>query len=117
MLVLSPDIVRELATLVEKPDVVKLLERRQVTTQDFINGLAVLIGVAEEITPTGEAPPCRDEKDRMYLHCAVAGEAEYLISRDQDLLSIETIGACRIVSPEAFLQAMQDKGEDADGVT
>ncbi len=109
---LSSDILRELATLVEKPDVVKLLGRREVATKDFVDGLGVLISLAEQVTPVGDAPPCRDENDRMYLHCALAGDARYLISRDEDLLSIGTIGACEIVRPEAFLDAMRDKGGD-----
>lgn len=109
-LLLSVEIVGELASLAEKPDVVRLLARRKIGLSDFVQGVGVLTSVAQHVRPVGEPPPCRDEKDRMYLHCAAAGNAEYLITRDDDLLSIGTIGTCRIVKPEDFLEALRQQG-------
>ncbi len=71
---------------------------------------ATLSAIVRELTdatrmiePTGEAPPCRDEKDRPYLHCAVASGADFLITFDEDLLVQGTIGSTRIVRPATFL--------------
>ena len=46
-------------------------------------------------------PACRDPHDLPFLHLALAGRAEYLITGDDDLLSIGRIKTCRIVTPEA----------------
>jgi len=39
----------------------------------------------------------------MILTCAVAGTADYVVTRDDDLLSLETYEGITIVTPEAFL--------------
>jgi putative PIN family toxin of toxin-antitoxin system len=54
----------------------------------------------------------RDPTDDVILACAVAAKADYLVSRDDDLLSLETYGSIRIVAPETFLHLLRasDKG-------
>lgn len=68
--------------------------------------LTVLLDVVQRtdvVAPEGEAPPCRDEDDRKYLHVAVHASLEYLITSDNDLLAIGAIGGCRIVTALTFL--------------
>jgi uncharacterized protein len=45
-----------------------------------------------------------DPDDNPLLASALAGEADYLITGDVDLLSLERIGCARIVQARAFLQ-------------
>ena len=45
----------------------------------------------------------RDPNDDMILTCAVAGTADSVVTRDDDLLSLETYEGITIVTPEAFL--------------
>ena len=44
----------------------------------------------------------RDPNDLHILGLAVAGTADYLITGDKDLLVVEKIGSCRILSPRRF---------------
>jgi predicted nucleic acid-binding protein len=46
-----------------------------------------IIALSEMTEPTGEPPPCRDEKDRKYLHCAVSGNVNFLVTIGLDLLA------------------------------
>ena len=46
---------------------------------------------------------CRDPKDNMLLELAVSGEADYIITGDQDLLVLDPFRGIRIVTPDAFL--------------
>ena len=46
---------------------------------------------------------CRDPKDDKFLECALWGQADYLVSRDLDLLSIADFRGVQIVSPERLL--------------
>jgi uncharacterized protein len=46
-------------------------------------------------------PECRDPHDLPFLRLAVAGHADYLVTGDDDLLSIERINTCRILRAEA----------------
>jgi len=46
---------------------------------------------------------CRDPKDDKFLECALWGQADYLVSRDLDLLSIADFRGVQIVPPERLL--------------
>lgn len=57
-------------------------------------------------------PQCRDPLDAPFLHLAVAGGADLLVSGDRDLLAMavefnETSG-CRIVGLDAFFSILTD---------
>ena len=67
------------------------------------------IGRLAEIVP---APPSlgrivRDPDDDMIVACAVAGRANYLVSRDQDILALGSYRSIRIIAPEPFLNLVR----------
>ena len=43
------------------------------------------------LQPVLDAPMCRDPNDQMFIELAIAGAAHFLISRDDDLLAMDTI--------------------------
>ncbi|MBO3459009.1 putative toxin-antitoxin system toxin component, PIN family [Aetokthonos hydrillicola Thurmond2011] len=48
-------------------------------------------------------PECRDPFDVPFLLLAVAGEADYLVTGDRDLLNLEDNFSCPIITAEDFL--------------
>ena len=56
--------------------------------------------------PPPTTPACRDVYDQPFLQLAVAGQADYLVSGDQDLLSLAGQMPCPIVTAEAFLKIL-----------
>jgi uncharacterized protein len=50
-----------------------------------------------------QIPPCRDPFDEPFLHLALIGQAEYLVTGDQDLLSLADVFECPIVTAPHFL--------------
>ena len=44
-----------------------------------------------------------DPDDDKFFECAVAGEAAFLVSRDDAVLAIKHLRGIRVISPEAFL--------------
>ena len=55
--------------------------------------------------PLGKIPArCRDPKDDYLLELAIQSKAIYLVSGDSDLLEMETIGECRIMTVKQFEQ-------------
>lgn len=46
-------------------------------------------------------------EDDLVLGTAVAGDAEYLVTGDAQLLKLETIGDCRIMSASAFVDLLE----------
>ena len=49
----------------------------------------------------------RDPNDDIILACAVAAEAAYVVTRDDDLLSLGSYEGIDIVAPEAFLTILR----------
>jgi len=54
--------------------------------------------------PPPHTPPCRDPFDVQFLELALAGEADFLVTGDQDLLSLTAELSCPIVSADRFLK-------------
>jgi putative PIN family toxin of toxin-antitoxin system len=68
--------------------------------------LAVMALRGELVVPTRLLKVCRDPKDDMLIEAAVAGEAEYVVSGDEDLLVLKKFEQVRFVTPRAFLEAL-----------
>lgn len=49
---------------------------------------------------------CRDPDDDMFLAAALAGDADWLVTVDRQLLSVRQVGRTRILRPERFLEAL-----------
>lgn len=108
--VISPAIEREYVEKAFKRSVALLLTRHGVRIQDYLNVVAEVRIRAEMLYPTGEPPPCRDESDRKYLHCALFGRVDYLITRDHDLLTLSALASIPIVEPAQFLAVAERAG-------
>jgi len=57
--------------------------------------------------PPPVTPDCRDPFDQPFLQLAVAGKADYLVSGDQDLLTLADRFDCPIVSAEQFIKTLE----------
>lgn len=97
--VASPAIVSEWESLPAKASVRDYFERRQVDIQRLVGVIADLVYATRLVEPEGDAPPCRDENDRKYLHACVAGGIDFLVSTDLDLLAVAQVGTTHIVRP------------------
>lgn len=51
-------------------------------------------------------PACRDPYDASFLHLAAVGKAKYLVTGDQDLLSITDRFVCPIVTADQFMKVL-----------
>ena len=60
---------------------------------------------------TGSLPPLagivRDPNDDMIVACALATGAEYIVTRDNDLLSLRTYETITMITPEAFMSILR----------
>lgn len=50
----------------------------------------------------------RDPSDDMVIACAIAAAADYLITRDDDLLSLKCYNSVRVVTPEEFHRILRE---------
>jgi predicted nucleic acid-binding protein len=54
------------------------------------------------------ADACRDPDDLPVLGTSVAGQADYLVTGDQDLLTLRSFHGVAIVSPREFYEVIRD---------
>lgn len=57
--------------------------------------------------PPPPTPPCQDPFDVPFLELALAGEADFLVTGDQDLLSLAPEITCPIVTANSFLKHLE----------
>ena len=69
----------------------------------YLQEISTIIGQLPEISVIE-----RDPKDDMIIACAVAASANYIVSRDKDLLDLGKYQDIQIVAPENFMQMLRD---------
>ena len=83
----------------------------KLTAEDQRELLADYLPYCETVTlpdPLPTIPDCRDAYDRPFLHLAIAGRADALLSGDQDLLVLNGQLRCPIVTAERWLATIAD---------
>ena len=116
-LCVSPAILAEVHDVLSRPELVKrfpALSAEWVTA--FVTSVADKALVVPDVPNAFELP--RDPKDEPYINLAVATQAEFLVSRDHDLLDLMTdadfrrrFPALKIVDPETFLRTIRSSKE------
>lgn len=109
-MVISDQIEAEYYDAASKKGIVALFARHGIGHAFYRLELDALCLISERVTPTGEAPPCRDEDDRKYLHCAAFANVGYLVTYDRDLLDLGSIGDIPIVTPANLLHSASAAG-------
>ena len=76
---------------------------RYVTEDERMEFLAVLLREARLVEVTVHVGECRDPRDNKFLELALSGNAECVVSGDQDLLVLHPFRGISIVTPRGFL--------------
>ena len=103
-LLLPNEVVTELKKKIsEKPYLSKKISK--LTIQIFINAFST---IAEILSPITQPIPKigRDFKDDYLLAYSVVGDADYLVTGDEDLLALKQIHKVKIVNPSQFLKVL-----------
>jgi len=62
--------------------------------------------------PSQTEEVCRDSSDNYLLALAHASSAGYLVTRDEDLLTLRRYGSTEIIYPARFLRLLSEAGEE-----
>lgn len=106
VLVTSPSILAELHTTLAYPRI----RKKYAITDEIVDRLLALLAMEAELTswePDVSRARIRDPKDEMVLACAVAGRATFVVSGDQDLLTLRAYGDIRMVTAREFLAHLE----------
>ncbi|KAB8331290.1 putative toxin-antitoxin system toxin component, PIN family [Scytonema tolypothrichoides VB-61278] len=98
VLIFSSSVFSELKEVLYRPKFDRYLteERRQELLEDLTQ-TAQFIDVTEQISE------CRDPKDNKYLELAVSGQAECIVTGDDDLLVLNSFRGIEILTVQEFL--------------
>ncbi|MFN3761618.1 MAG: putative toxin-antitoxin system toxin component, PIN family [Anaerolineae bacterium] len=104
-LVISPYLLEELLHVLTYPRIAGRIRLRE---EDLAVLLGALVGRAEVTEGTLSLPGVtRDPKDDPVVACAREGNADYIVSGDQDLLVLGEYEGIRVVSPREFAEILK----------
>ena len=96
--------------LVAKLVLPRIRDKYHLTDDDAETVLALILLRGEPVMPQRRITACRDPKDNVVLEVAVAGEADYIVTGDDDLLVLHPFEGILIVGPAEFLKALETAG-------
>ena len=106
-LLLSEDILAEYRRVLCYPHIQR---RHQQAIQQVERFLTSLRKTSSIVEPTEHVMVVHDDpSDNMFLSCALAGNAEYIVSGDRDLLDVQAYRGIRILSPAQFLRLLEQE--------
>jgi len=107
-LVVSEPVVKELTEVLHRPALTR--KYRPLATRSISTILSLL--AAAEWVDTPDIPPVsRDPKDDKFLATAKAGQADYLVSEDRDLLDLDEYEGIQIITAEEFLHILEEEDQ------
>lgn len=99
--VVSAEILTEYKEVLSRPKL-KLTEERQQRWFNIIDAVTKLIDVEVEV----DFP--RDQKDAKFIACAIAANADFLITGDRDFTEAQIVGNTTIISVSLFKRLVCD---------
>ena len=93
--------------LVAKLALPRIREKYHLSDEDVETVLALILLRGKPITPQRRIMACRDPKDDIVLEVAVAGQADFIVTGDNDLLVLHPFEGIPIVGPSEFLMAFE----------
>lgn len=107
-LCLSDEIIEETRrVLMEYERIRKRYSYSDQDVEEFGNMLRGSARLARNVPPLHGIT--RDPKDDMVIACALAAKANYIVTRDPDLLTLEKHKGLSIVTPEMFMGILKEK--------
>ncbi|WP_041245655.1 putative toxin-antitoxin system toxin component, PIN family [Geotalea uraniireducens] len=101
--VISRETFTELRQVLHYPKFALTADEIKAIIEDEILPFFDVVDVAENADGV-----CRDPYDDMFLAVAVSAQASYIVTGDKDLLALESYGAAKIVSPQEFLEKIDN---------
>lgn len=108
LLITSPDILAEVEEVMNRNKIVQFHKRTPEQRQIIIEQLLILSYVTLGTTRSEKIIIERDSKDDKFFHAAMEGNADYVVSGDDDLLDVKIYEGIRILSPKDFLMILEN---------
>jgi putative PIN family toxin of toxin-antitoxin system len=104
-MVSSPALLAEFEHVISRPKFDAILIRSQTSREQSIAQLRLLAEIMDP--PALPKPVCRDPDDDAMLALAVAAQVDFIISGDDDLLTLEHYEGILIISPSKAIELIK----------
>ena len=104
-LYITGEILKEVEQVIKRPKFNEVMKKANLTPDQIIQKIVSISHLV--ISPKLNIKVCRDEKDNKFLECATSAKTDYLISGDQDLLSLKKYKEITIVRTWRILQLLK----------
>ncbi|MCG2686317.1 putative toxin-antitoxin system toxin component, PIN family [Candidatus Parcubacteria bacterium] len=84
-------------------EIILVLKRFDFSQGDLQKIRHILENNSLKFLPEGKVKVCRDEKDNQVLDLCLAGQADFLVTGDKDLLTLKKFRRTQILSPKELL--------------
>ena len=105
MLYISGEILTEIEEVIKRPKFNEVMKKANLTPDQILQKIISLSHLV--IAPKITVKVYRDEKDNKFLECADSANADYLVSGDDDLLSLKEYKGISIVRTSRILQLLK----------
>lgn len=105
VIVLSPDIIKEIVSVLYRPALRKRFPRMGEPPQ--LDRVLRLFEQAEIVEPVEEVAVCHDPADDKFFACAVAGQVDYIVTEDKDILDVGQHRAVRPITTAEFVDRLE----------
>lgn len=104
-LYITSEIIKEIEEVIKRSKFNEVMRKANLTPDQIIQKIVSLSHLV--IAPKLNIKICRDEKDNKFLECAESAKVDYLISGDEDLLSLKEYKGTPIVRTGRILQLLE----------
>lgn len=106
LLIVSPQLLTELKDVLHRERITKLHKRSPKMLEEILYELNNLSLV---VSGTIKIELVRDPDDNKIISAAVEGQADYIVSRDKDLLDLNEYHEIKIITPEKFMNLLREQ--------
>lgn len=92
--------------LIAKLALPRIRQKYDVDDETVEDILALIALRGEMVEPIRKVKVCRDPKDDMVIEAALAGEAQYIVTGDEDLLTLKEFESIEFLTPKSFLDEL-----------
>jgi len=103
-LYITIEILKEVEEVIKRPKFNEVIRKAKLTPDQIMQKIVSLSHFV--IAPKLNIKICRDEKDNKFLECAESAKADYVISGDEDLLSLKEYKGIPIIRTLRVLQLL-----------
>lgn len=103
----SEEILTEIGRVLEYPRIRKRYRYADEAATEYVALLRIVSQVVTDLPKIKSI--VRDPNDDMIIACASKAGADYIVTRDKDLLTLGSYKGIQIVSPEGFVRLLKER--------